>query len=121
VCINQVDNVGKSRQANVMQKIYSCTSSVVAWLGPATEYSSMVMDALGNIEIEALNTGVLKLNIPETMMRAAASNPAATPLDRNPFMIKYALDALSDHHLVACAGWGSFPTGEVSRSCKNAL
>lgn len=43
ICINQADIIERVHQAKLMTKIYRNSSRVVAWIGPATQFSSRAM------------------------------------------------------------------------------
>ena len=62
VCINQSDIEEKGEQVLRMRDIYRHASSVVVWLGTATEDSNEAMDAINAIGKVSLAAGILSLS-----------------------------------------------------------
>ncbi|RGP81300.1 het-6or heterokaryon incompatibility het-6or allele [Fusarium longipes] len=53
ICINQADNSEKSKQVEIMGRIYSQAKKVLVWLGQAADNSDELMDAWQNIGQQA--------------------------------------------------------------------
>ncbi|KAL2682505.1 hypothetical protein Neosp_006957 [[Neocosmospora] mangrovei] len=58
LCIDQTDEVEKTEQVGQMQEIYSKATSVITWLGPATESSDMAMRWIEHYGSLASNIGI---------------------------------------------------------------
>lgn len=58
ICINQNDNKEKSRQVQMMAKIYERSTGVLVWLGPAADDSDAAMEKLRDIGEKAIDAGM---------------------------------------------------------------
>ncbi|KAF4563714.1 hypothetical protein EYR36_002955 [Pleurotus pulmonarius] len=58
ICINQNDTNDKSVQVPLMKQIYASATQTIAWLGPATDDSDLVMDYLNVIGLEGAKVGL---------------------------------------------------------------
>jgi hypothetical protein len=58
ICIDQSDDDEKSKQVQLMGKIYQEALHVMVWLGPADDTSDAVMDYLNEVGQEALSCGI---------------------------------------------------------------
>ena len=58
ICINQDDNKEKSRQVQMMAKIYERSFGVTVWLGPAADESDAAMEKIRDIGEKAIDAGM---------------------------------------------------------------
>ena len=58
ICINQNDTKEKSRQVQMMAKIYERSMGVLVWLGPAADESDAAMEKLRDIGEKAIDAGM---------------------------------------------------------------
>lgn len=58
ICINQEDDLEKSHQVQMMDKIYNRAVEVLVWLGPAKDDSDTAMEKFENIGRKAIDAGI---------------------------------------------------------------
>ncbi|KAF9487339.1 hypothetical protein BDN71DRAFT_1478720 [Pleurotus eryngii] len=75
ICINQDDAREKAVQVPLMSQICSSASQTIAWLGPATDGSDLVIDFLDSIGSEGVEVGLQDLtneDVKDILAHAAA-------------------------------------------------
>ena len=79
ICINQEDDIEKSAQVPLMNKIYSQAEEVLVWLGPADETSDTLMDVWQKVGAAAQKWGLesylTKEQFPELAQIMTKSDP----------------------------------------------
>jgi hypothetical protein len=63
LCINQDDNVEKSKQVQLMKAIYQKALSVGVWLGPAADESDQLIDVLSDVGEEACESRLMQMGL----------------------------------------------------------
>ena len=90
ICINQNDNKEKSRQVQMMAKIYERSMGVLVWLGPAADESDAAMEKLRDIGEKATDAGM------QDFRATDMPNWFNPDLDERLQRLKTSLDGLAD-------------------------
>ncbi|GES61681.1 HET-domain-containing protein [Aspergillus terreus] len=87
ICINQADPIERGGQVQLMAKIYSEAARVIVWLGPASDQSDTILEAIRS----AASEGTTSLH--ETLLRKGIDELLARPWFRRIWVLQEAAAA----------------------------